>query len=66
MFEILISRDVFNGETHFLQRHSTMIVRTQHFDTRFLQHAEQAPFAGSLVVNAHPIVLAVPHGLVLE
>ncbi len=66
MLEILTSGDVFNSETHLLQRHSTMIVGAQHVDTGLLQRAEQAPFAAGLVVFAQPIILAVPHGLVLE
>src|SRR5688572_22817060 len=66
MFEVLTIRSSFDSEADFLQRHSPMVVRPQHVETCFLQGAEQAPLTGRFVVVTFPIVLAVPHGLVLE
>jgi hypothetical protein len=49
----LTPRGIFNGESDLLQCHSSVIVRSQYVDARFLQCAEQAPLAGGFVVVAH-------------
>ncbi len=66
MFEIVTPRGILHSESDFLQRDTSVIVRSQNVDAGFLQRAEKASLAGRFVIVALTVVLAIPHQLVLE
>ena len=66
MLEVLTTRRVLNRETNLLERRTTVIVRSEDVDARFLQRAEQAPLPCGFVVFAVPIVGTIPARFVLE
>jgi hypothetical protein len=61
MLESLASRRIFYRESNLLQCPAPVIVRPQYLDAGFLQGAEQTPLACRFVIDALPVVLAIPH-----
>jgi hypothetical protein len=66
MFELPAPRGVLDREPNFLQCDPSMIVLSQHLDTRFLQGAEETPLSAGVVIVTLTIVLPIPNRLVAQ
>jgi hypothetical protein len=66
MFEFPTNGRLLHGKSNFLECNSPVFVFSENLNAGFVQRAEKAPLARSLIVVTDSVVISVPHRFVLS